>query len=347
MMQIEYVWLDGKNTLRSKTKVMKSDAYLSLDDVPVWNYDGSSTYQAFTEKSEVMLYPMKLYPNPFLDEGEGFIILCKTSYDLCSMSIAEKIFTTDNVQRDVPMFGLEQEFFIMDTDTNRPAGWPMHGNPEPQGDYYCSVGAKNAFGRDYLDECLTLLIEMGINVTGMNFEVAPGQAEFQVCEIGIDAAHALTMVRYILERLGEKHGYYPNYEPKPIKGDWNGSGCHVNFSTQAMRENGGYELIKECMTYLENNHSQDIKLYGKGNEYRLTGKHETSGMDKFTYGVANRGASVRIPTQTEKEGRGYFEDRRPAANIDPYLVTANLYKVCCLDHTSLYEDETVKQILQK
>ena len=245
------------------------------------------------------------------------------------------------------MFGIEQEFFIIDDKTCKPLGWPINGEPKAQGDYYCSVGSNCAFGRKYLDECMEIMLEMNIPITGMNFEVAPGQAEFQVCDTYINAAHGLVMMRYVLARVGEKYNYSIEYDPKPIKGNWNGSGCHVNFSTREMREENGYEEIKNCMNYLESTHLDDIKLYGKNNEQRLTGKHETSSMTKFTFGVANRGSSVRIPTQTEKENKGYFEDRRPASNIDPYLVTSNLYKVCCLDHKSLYNDPIVQKILNQ
>ncbi len=335
MIQIEYVWLDGKNTIRSKMKVMKksSSVIMNLFTTPKWNYDGSSTYQAFTESSEVFLYPVKLYDNPFVKSGTGYIALCKTSDPHCSVTVAENIFKQK--PSDLPMFGLEQEFFIIDNDTNKPLGWPINGEPKSQGDYYCSVGTGCAFGREYIDECTDMLIKMNIPITGMNYEVAPGQAEFQVCDIGIKACHALIMLRYVLARVGEKYNYSIDYRPKPIEGNWNGSGCHVNFSTQAMRDEGGYEIIKECMVHLSNNHITDLKLYGKDNYKRLTGKHETSSMKEFSWGVANRATSVRIPTQTEIDNKGYFEDRRPGSNIDPYLVCANLYNVCCLDHKTL------------
>lgn len=345
MIQLEYVWLDGKNTIRSKTKVIQNVNNISLTDVSIWNYDGSSTYQAFTESSEVNLYPVKIYPNPFIRNGEGYMVLCKTSDPLCSISVAENIFDQSN--KDQPMFGLEQEFFIIDNHTGKPLGWPINGTPKAQGDYYCSVGAGCAFGRNYIDECMEMLVQMEVPVTGMNYEVAPGQAEFQVCAIGLDASHAMVMLRYVLARVGEKYNYSINYDPKPLEGNWNGSGCHVNFSTETMRSEGGYEKIKTCMEYLSETHVNDLKLYGTDNEKRLTGKHETSSMEEFSYGVANRATSVRIPTSTEKDNKGYFEDRRPASNIDPYLVTANLYKVCCLDHKSLYHDPTVKQIINK
>jgi glutamine synthetase len=341
-MQLEYVWVDGKNEIRTKTKVIGSFPNIKLSDIPNWNYDGSSTYQASTESSEVFLYPMKLYNNPFVKNG--YFVICKTSDPLCSMSVAESIFSRSD---DSPMFGLEQEFFIIDNRTGKPLGWPLNGEPKPQGDYYCSVGSGRAFGREYLNECMNMLLEMEVPITGMNYEVAPGQAEFQVCDIGMDACHGMLMLRYVLARVGEKYDYRIEYDPKPIQGNWNGSGCHVNFSTKPMRDDNGYDIIKQCMEYLSNTHVTDLKLYGKNNEKRLTGKHETSSMEKFSYGVASRAASVRIPTSTHQENKGYFEDRRPASNIDPYLVCANIYNVCCLDHKSLYDNPIVQKIIAR
>lgn len=336
----EYIWLDGKNTVRSKIRIIdignKNAAKLS--DIPKWNYDGSSTYQAFTSNSEIFLNPVKIYENPMLSEKIGnfkcYIVLCKTSSNDCTIAIAENIFSQDE-NNEKPMFGLEQEFFIIDTKTLKPLGWPLKGEPYPQGDYYCSVGSDLAFGREYLEECMKILLEMGVAVTGMNYEVAPGQAEFQVCDYGIDAAHGIIVLRYVLSKLGEKYGYIIDLSPKPIEGNWNGSGCHVNFSTKSTRKKGGYNIIHEYLSRLEATHTDDIKLYGEGNEKRLTGKHETSSMEEFTYGIADRSASVRIPTETYSNRRGYIEDRRPASNIDPYVVTSNMFKVCCLDGISL------------
>jgi glutamine synthetase len=68
-------------------------------------------------------------------------------------------------------------------------------------------------------------------------------------------------------------------------------------------------------------HQLHISVYGDDNQKRLTGHHETSSCDTFSFGVANRAASIRIPTSTANaQGKGYIEDRRPASNIDPYVV---------------------------
>lgn len=340
-MQLEYVWFDGKNNIRSKTKIIE-DKYINVSNLPLWNYDGSSTYQSTTCNSEIVLYPVKIYINPFLKEL-GYIVICKTSDPLCTISIAEHIFEKALDKNDIPMFGIEQEFYIIDNKTFKPLGWPYG---KEHGDYYCSIGANKAFGRKFLDEAMNLMLRMGLPITGMNFEVAPGQAEFQICDTYIDASHGLTMMRYVLGRLGEQYNYSIEYAPKPFV-NWNGSGCHVNFSTKKMREKNGYVNIKNCMKHLKTTHTNDLKLYGKNNKQRLTGKHETSNIDEFTVGVADRSASVRIPTQTKKDQKGYFEDRRPGSNIDPYLVTSNLYKVCCLDHISLYNDPLVQKIVKR
>lgn len=109
----------------------------------------------------------------------------------------------------------------------------------------------------------------------------------------------LWISRYILERVGEDFGVTINYEPKIIKGDWNGSGCHVNYSTEKTRGDNGLEyIIEELMPKMAAKHKEHIILYGEGNEERLTGRHETSSIDKFNYGEGNRAASVRIPVIT-------------------------------------------------
>ena len=157
-------------------------------------------------------------------------------------------------------------------------------------------------------------------------EVAPGQSELQIRDVGINAADGLIVLRYILSRTAEEYGYDIDYSAKPVKGDWNGSGCHVNYSTLPMRENGGYQYIISAIERLEKKHKEHLKVYGNDNHQRLTGLHETSSMERFTYGVGNRGASVRIPTETFENKKGYFEDRRPSASMDPYLVTSIIYQ---------------------
>jgi len=234
----------------------------------------------------------------------------------------KKIFKA--CEDEKPWFGFEQEYILMTKEGDyqqRPLGFPKGGFPAPQGQYYCSVGSSNAFGRYVAEAHLKCCLYAGLKVSGLNAEVFPGQWEFQIGPVeGLHGCDQFWMARYILQRVCEEFNIDVTYEPKPIKGDWNGSGCHTNFSFESTRKEGGYERIIEAMGDLTKKHKEHIFVYGEENEKRLTGGHETGFIDKFNYGVANRGSSVRIPTKTVMDKRGYFEDRRPAANCDPYLV---------------------------
>jgi glutamine synthetase len=331
--RVEYVWIGGNNNLRGKTKVMDREVN-SVSDLSEWNYDGSSTNQAAGEDSEVIIKPCALFNDPFR-RGNHKIVLCDTyrpdgtPLENNHRQWAKAIF--DQALDEEPWYGLEQEYFLIDPNTNKPLGFPQNGFPNPQGQYYCSVGATNAYGRKYFEEALDNCLKANLPVTGTNFEVCAGQLEIQVCSTGLSQGDNLLITRYILQRTGEKYGLDVNFSAKPIKGDWNGSGCHTNFSTKEMRENdNGYELILEAIEKLREKHEEHIKYYGNDNSERLTGLHETAHISDFSSGVANRGASIRIPRMTEKDGKGYFEDRRPSSSCDPYIVTSMLFKTCCL-----------------
>jgi glutamine synthetase len=225
---------------------------------------------------------------------------------------------------EIPWFGMEQEFTLFNLDKKTPLGWPQGGMPtRPQGPYYCSVGPENNFGRHITEAHYRACLYAGLEISGTNGEVMPGQQEYQVgpC-IGIDAGDQLMMSRYLLARVCEDFQVYCTLHPKPIvDGDWNGAGMHSNFSTQKMRDAGGLEVIKKAIYKLGAKHAEHMASYGEGNELRLTGAFETADMNNFCYGVANRGASIRIGRETESDGCGYFEDRRPSSNADPYVVT--------------------------
>ena len=338
MVIVEYIWLGGKNELRSKTRVLET-----IDNLSKWNYDGSSTEQASGKDSEIVLHPHTVLKCPFRRNGENYIVMCSThkpSNEPIFNNHREKANTIFKKYKEViPWYGLEQEYFIINPKTNKPLGFPSLGRGHEQGQYYCSVGTHNAYGRELVEEHLDACVYAGIKISGINAEVAPGQWEFQVGPIeGILAGDHLWLARYILLRIAEKHNMKISFHPKPIKGNWNGSGCHTNFSTLAMREGTmedgvetyGLYYINKGIKKLELKHAQHMNVYGEGNHLRMTGAHETSSYDKFTSGCGDRSCSVRIPNDTIIDGKGYFEDRRPSSNCDPYLVTSIICEtVCC------------------
>lgn len=335
----EYIWLDKNQFPRSKTKVLNKKINI-VNELPIWNFDGSSTEQATGDNSEILLKPVKIYPDPFR-KNQHIFVLCEcmnpdmTPHETNTRHIANEIFENDIVKKEEPWYGIEQEYILFNYESKTPLGWPLNVNwlPKEQGNYYCSIGAENVFGRDIVEKHLQLCLYSNLNLSGINAEVMLGQWEYQVGpNTGIDSGDEIIISRYILIRLCENYRVKVSFEPKPVSGDWNGSGCHTNFSTKSMREkDDGFKYIINGIKKLEEKHDLHMKHYGDNNNLRMTGKHETASYDKFTYGVANRGASIRIPTETKKNKKGYFEDRRPASNIDPYVVTSLIAKTVLLD----------------
>jgi len=320
--------------LRCKTRTLASKP-TSVADLPKWNYDGSSTAQAPGEDSEVILYPQAFYPDPFRG-GDNILVICDTytpaGEPLPTNTRHDAAKTMAAAADKKPWFGIEQEYTLFEEDKVTPYGWPKGGYPGPQGPYYCGIGADNAFGRYIVDAHYRCCLYAGVSISGCNAEVMPGQWEYQVgpCE-GINSGDELWLSRYLLIRVCEQFGVNVSFDPKPIPGDWNGAGCHTNYSTEPMRKEGGYDAIIEAIEKMGKKHEEHIAIYGSGNERRLTGKHETASIHAFSYGVANRGCSIRIPRTTEADGFGYFEDRRPASNMDPYVVTGKLVKTTVLE----------------
>jgi glutamine synthetase len=332
--QAEYIWIGGTgHDIRSKTKTLNKKVS-SPAELPIWNYDGSSTGQAPGADSEVMLKPQAIFPDPFRG-GDNIIVVCDcykpdmTPIDGNTRAVAEDIFSQK--QELVPWFGIEQEYTLFEADGVTPFGWPKHAFPAPQGPYYCSNGTENSYGRPIVEAHYRACLYAGVNISGINGEVMPGQWEYQVGpSTGIESGDHMLVSRYLLTRVAEDFGVIVSLDPKPIPGDWNGAGCHTNFSTEPMRQPGGKAVIIDALEKLKLKHAEHIAAYGEGNERRLTGKHETASIEAFSYGVANRGCSCRIPRSVEADDCGYFEDRRPASNMDPYVVTSMVFKTCCL-----------------
>ena len=326
--KLEYIWLDGYKptaSLRSKTKIIKNFSG-ALEDCPMWSFDGSSTQQAEGNSSDCLLKPVAIYPDP--QRMNGFLVMTEVLNSDGTPHESNGRATIDDDDNDF-WFGFEQEYFLYDIKTNQPAGFPEKGFPAPQGQYYCSVGAANAFGREMIEEHLDVCLDAGINIEGINAEVAAGQWEFQCFAKGAArAGDEIWVARYLLERIGEAYGYRIEYHPKPLGDtDWNGSGMHANFSNEVLRTCGSketYEAICEAFRPVVKEH---IDVYGAYNDQRLTGLHETAAITDFSYGVSDRGASIRIPIMTVEQGwKGWLEDRRPASNADPYKVAGRIIK---------------------
>ncbi|XP_035684694.1 glutamine synthetase-like [Branchiostoma floridae] len=332
--QVSYVWIDGTGeALRYKTKTVNFEPS-SPEELPQWSFDGSSTGQAQGHNSDRYLQPIAMFRDPF-KLGKNKLVLCDV-YDQ-DMQPAESnrrkscMDAMIPVMHQEPWFGMEQEYTLLDVD-GQPFGWPKRGFPGPQGPYYCGVGADRVFGRDIEEAHYRACLYAGIDISGTNAEVMPSQWEYQVGpSVGVALGDHMWMARFLLDRVAEDFGAVVSLHPKPVSGDWNGAGAHINFSTKAMRGDGGLKFITEACEKLAARHKHHIGKYGKNNELRLTGLHETSSMDRFSFGVADRSASVRIPRAVQDAGKGYLEDRRPGSNCDPYAVIEALVRTCLLD----------------
>lgn len=325
----EYIWLDGQvptAQLRSKTKILDKKV-TKVSDLPEWGFDGSSTNQAKGHFSDCKLKPVSYFPDP-LRGAPHILVMCEV------FTADDKVHPTNTRARLRAMeskykgqdawFGIEQEYTLFKKD-GRPLGFPEKGFPLPQGPYYCGVGTANIMGRELIEVHMDACIDAGLTISGINSEVMPGQWEFQIGTLGgLAASDEVWIARWLLHRLSEDFNIVVNLAPKPVLGDWNGAGAHVNFSTKQMRAEGGMKAIIAGCEKLGKKRKEHIAVYGADNDKRLTGKHETCSINQFRYGVSDRGASIRIPMAAANAKRGYLEDRRPAANMDPYLVCAQL-----------------------
>lgn len=332
----EYIWIGGSGIdIRSKTMCISSQNCNKLQDFPTWNFDGSSTDQATTEQSEILLKPIYFCRDPFRADShnpknQAFLVLCETLNN--DMTPAKGNFREDvrkifeETTEEKPWFGFEQEYILAKRDKlngeTKPLAFPPGGYAKlPKGQYYCSVGASVSIGRYVAEAHLKCALYAGLTVSGINAEGFPSQWEYQIGPVeGIEACDQLWMSRYILERVCEEFDLDVNSDPKPLEGEWYGSGCHCNFSCESTRKEGGYSKILEAIQNLSEKHKEFIKICGKDSEKRLTGEKETPRADKFEFGVANREASVRVHRTTFNAKKGSFEDRRPSGNCDPYLV---------------------------
>ena len=343
--QAEYLWLDGAEptqALRSKTRIIRRDVDTlpSHDELPTWGFDGSSTNQASGGDSDLMLQPVRVVRDP-IRGGSNILVLCEVMHangkpHETNHRAALRDVLDRGAERENAWFGFEQEYTLFSDQT--PLGWPSNGYPAPQGPFYCSVGASVAFGRTVCQRHTDACLDAGLLFFGTNAEVMPGQWEFQIGYRGdkdevIDplvCTDHLWIARWLLHRIAEEENITVSFENKPMKGDWNGAGMHTNFSTDSMRNRErGRGVIEDAVVALGKRHAEHIAIYGAGLDERLTGLHETCSIQEFKHGVADRGASIRIPRHVAEEGYGYLEDRRPGANANPYQVSAEILKTVC------------------
>jgi glutamine synthetase len=339
---LHYIWYDINDNFRSKTKVFDGKIN-DINDVPEWNYDGSSTGQALGKNSEIILKPVFMCKDPFRKNLNSYLVLCNTKNRDNALEIFIKYKDTK------PWFGLEQEYFIIDNNTNKPFGFSdnivvssnnigvgttcvekqcfsIHDYclfSSKKGNYYCGIGSKYAIKRNISELHLEHCLYAGLKISGINAEVAPAQWEYQIGPVeSIEACDQLLMSRFILLYIAELDNCNISFHPKLLD-NYNGSGCHTNFSNHNIRTLGISEINK-AMEKLEENHFLHMENYGKFNELRMTGIHETSSFHKFSWGIGDRSCSIRIPTDISKNP--YFEDRRPASNMDPYVVCSLIVK---------------------
>lgn len=337
--KLEYIWIDGQkptSELRSKTKVISIETPTkpSHKDLPEWSFDGSSTKQAEGNFSDCILKPVSVYNDPF--RKNSYLVMCEvlnvdgTPHESNTRHILSDI--EEEFSSEKALFGIEQEY-ILQENTKHSNFYKWYDNPsdmDEQGRYYCGVGSDRALGREIAEEHMERCLNAGLGITGINAEVMASQWEFQVGTLpALEVSDQLWVARWILHRVCENYHAVATLEPKPMK-EWNGSGAHINFSTEKMREEGGIKYIEEACERLGEKHKEHINVYGDGNAKRLTGDHETCSIEEFRYGVSDRGASIRIPGPVSNAKRGYLEDRRPSSNVDPYIACAKLIETTCM-----------------
>jgi len=336
----EYIWIDGEN-LRSKIKIINHSEQIKIDSnsFPEWNFDGSSTGQSETKDSDLFLKPVYFCKNPFFEsssEKNYYLVLNQvmnpdnTAHETNNYNKLYQLFQYNKLNSDNFLgswFGIEQEYIILDKngdayDIDNIGDKIIYNHNQ----HYCSVGTGKAMGRKIAEKHMDMCLDAGIKICGINSEVTASQWEFQIGPLNAyDVSNQLWVARYILLKVAEKYNAIITLHPKPFE-RFNGSGAHTNFSTREMREKDGIEKIYEAIEKLSKNHKEHIEVYGKHNEYRLIGTNETANINTFSYGNCDRGSSIRIPLNVLKDGCGYLEDRRPAANMDPYLVCERLLK---------------------
>lgn len=355
-MSFEYIFIDAAGNLRSKAKFIFDNEIKLFEEfkesdpkrygLSSWFYDGSSTLQAIGTSSDIIIKPQFVCKDPFrckIGNCSAFLVMCDTYDKSGVVHKTNNRFECEKIsnlfENHEFLFGMEQEYMLYDAKTDIPYGWIDENTPRKDltmiGPYYCSIGGNNVecIARQIMEEHISYCMYSGLHIRGVNCEVNKSQLEFQIGEISsVQIGDELYLARYILDRICEKYGTYVNLHPKPLKNkDFNGSGGHTNISTNKTRSKDGMKFLIEICEKIGKNHSSDILSYGniETNKLRLTGNNETSSIEKFSYGISDRGSSLRIPLGVVIAGSGYIEDRRIPADFCPYKVCTSLINTIC------------------
>lgn len=325
----EYVWLDNNNGIRSKIRVLPMDT-IKDGQIPLWNFDGSVIGQETNSTSEMVIRPVQTFNHPFFDNG--IIVMCDVHMLLDNGELKAHISNTrakhnsmfENHSNQEPLYSLEQEYYILERGDNAPYG--IVPNRRNVARYYCGNQYNLMPGRRIAEAHLQACLQAGLAVSGIHAEVGPSQWEYVIGPvIGLEAADQLWVSRFLLYRIAEKSGVDISFHPKPLGEDLPGNGCHINFSTAGTRGDNGIEEIERILGNLKSTHDLYISHCGEDTTKRLTGDHETSRSQTFSWNVAGRDSSIRIPKDTAINKQGYFEDRRPSGNMDPYVLCGYLF----------------------
>ncbi|EHB11474.1 Glutamine synthetase [Heterocephalus glaber] len=228
-----------------------------VEELPGWNFDGSSTFQSEGSNSDMYLIPVAMFQDPFCKDPNK-LVFCEVFK--CNWKPAETNlrhtckWIMDMVCNQHPWFRMGQEYTLMGTD-GHPFCWLSSGFPGLQGPYYHGVGAENAYVGDAVEAHYRACSYAGVKITRRNAEVMPAQWEFQVGPSeGISMGDHLWEARFISHCVCEDFGVMATFDPKPIPGNWNGAGCHTNFSMKAMWEENGLKSIEEAIKKLSKRH---------------------------------------------------------------------------------------------
>ncbi|XP_070391237.1 glutamine synthetase-like isoform X1 [Dermacentor albipictus] len=335
-----YVFVDATlENVRSKMRVLRYEPK-SPEECPRSTFCGAGTDQwpDAGVDSELYLLPVALFKDPFL-KGRNKLVLCEVlnadeqPHETNTRHPCKKAM--EAVKEEEPWFGIEQEYAILEQN-GVPIGWPKQSHSlKCCQSYFYAVGSENTAGRQVADAHIKACSYAGVKLYGSNVEAVISQWEYQIGPLpGVETGDHLWISRYILQRVAEDFGVVVSFEPRPFKSlKMPGCAGHINFSTKSSRSEGGLDWINKAIAKLELKHELHLKAYDPrkdANKERLRGNLMATPSREFSAAVSAKTVCVRIPRLTKVAGRGFFEDRRPGANVEPYRAMQRLVETLCL-----------------